>query len=294
MSALTSFAGARPIAQHCSELLVRPSKSVLHSSRLSEVVAEVAARLSQEFGRLLGGARVAVTVAVCQSSAAADFYDTGDALSVWAMLPVPDGGHLVLHTSGASLLALTERVFGGERADSGDLPETLPLTTELLAAQVHTLIAATLSDILGLSAALQVDQRSSANTATSAALAKGEPYHLLAFTLAQAGQPDCVFDVAVSDVAHAALFVDGVARSNKEGQENVPALLAAAGVQFDLRAILAELCLPLIDVARLSPGDTIPLALGRGAKLKAGDVAIAEGIIGAVDGSVALQLTKVF
>ena len=296
MSAPATFTKARPVAQHCAALLDRGNRDPLRQSRLPEVAIATAARLGHAFSRLLGGTRVAVTASVPRTISTDGFVSDGDALSACFLLNVPEGdGHVFLRITGGALLMLTEQVFGGNGGDQHELPDALPLTASLLAAQLQTAIATALSNVLGLAERLELDEPGATSASAGIALAKHAFCHAFALIVAQPERPDCVIDLAVCPLAHAALFGSAKAIALGDGaRSSAPAALAAAGVQFDLRAVIAELSLPLIDVARLRSGDTVPLAMARGVKLKAGDLAIADATVGAVDGKVALQLVRVF
>lgn len=295
MSAPVTFTGARAVAQHCAELLMSGARNPLEQSRLPEVAMEAAARLGQVFGRMLGGARVTVSASAPRTIPTGELAGDSDPLSAYSVLNAPgDQGQIVLRIDGIALLKLTEQVFGGEAGGDHDLPDTLPLIASLLAAQLQTLIAATLSDVLGLAEGFEVAGPSSTPAAAIAVLSRHACCHAITFTLTQPERPDCTADLIVCPSAHAALFAAAANARGEQDRSSVPALLAISGVPLGLRAVVAEFSLPLTDVARLRTGDTVPTAMARSVKLKVGDLTVADATVGTVDGQAALQLVRVF
>lgn len=296
MSAPVTFTGARPVAQHCAELLSHGNRDPLQRNRLPEVAAAAAARLGEVFSRLLGGTRVAVSASAPRTMGADEFTADGDALSACFVLSMPGtGGRIVLRLKGIDLLRLTEQVFGGDGGDHHEASDALPLTASLLAAQLQALVATALSEAMDLAEGLEAAQPGPASATAHAVLDQHATWQAVAFTLRQPGRPDCAIDLAVCPTAHAALLDGEVAVVPGGGDgSSVPIMLAAAGIPIGLRAVIAELSLPLSSIARLRPGDTVPLAMARGVRLKAGDLAVADATVGSVDGQVALQLVRVF
>nr|WP_301332498.1 FliM/FliN family flagellar motor C-terminal domain-containing protein [Parerythrobacter lacustris] len=60
-----------------------------------------------------------------------------------------------------------------------------------------------------------------------------------------------------------------------------------------LTAVLGEIRAPVARLARLAPGDVLPLAISGQARLRVGGIEIARGQIGATDGQLALRLTHI-
>lgn len=70
-------------------------------------------------------------------------------------------------------------------------------------------------------------------------------------------------------------------------------IAALLEVPIPLRAVLAEPVAPLGALARLAPGDTLPIMVGDDVRLLAGAWPIAGGTLGAARGLAALQLTRI-
>ena len=71
-----------------------------------------------------------------------------------------------------------------------------------------------------------------------------------------------------------------------------PAAEPFAAMPLTLTALLVDAMLPLQVVSRLEPGQVLNLPIARQVPLIAGQHTIGHGTIGAVDGSVAIQLGR--
>ena len=289
MSAPFSFAEARPLARHCAELLARTAGEAVVDSCLAEKASQIAAPLGLQLSRFCGAATSRISCRVLDACEAKALAGTMDPLAVSAALEVPDiAGALAIGMSGRDLLALTERLFGGTMPIDDVFPEELPLTASLVAAQVFTIFTETFGNVLAMDTPPGAATQPSA--ASPLAQISGQAgCRMAVFTIAQPNQPAWSLILAVSAKAHGELF------RAPDTQPCGPAGAdAAAIIPMELHAVMAELSLPLATVSRLRPGDLLPFLPPRAVQLRIGELAIADGSIGGVDGQVALQLTRVF
>jgi flagellar motor switch protein FliM len=69
---------------------------------------------------------------------------------------------------------------------------------------------------------------------------------------------------------------------------------AIADVDLPLRAVLVDVPMSIAQLASLSPGSVIPVAVNRNVPLLTGNLTLAHGCVGELDDRVALELTQTF
>lgn len=284
---------ARPVARHCPEVFDRADRAEA-PSRFADAGPDFARVLAHALGGLMGGVRLRIACSQADEVALDSLPDRPGGAAMHSLLrfAVLD---VVMRVSVAipDLLILTDRVFGGGGDLANPLPEDLPLTADLVAAELENAVAAACQ--AGFAPVARPESVARAKDAARLGpLGKGAVCKLFTLTVSEPDRPDWCIHFAMCSEAFSALFAAEQRRVPAVKRSADPLRAPFAEVPLPIKAVVAEFSLPVTRLSRLKIGDTIPLALSREVPLKISETTIAYGSIGAADERVAVQLTRVF
>lgn len=296
------FAPARAAAVHCAELVNRGPRPEEAAALMAAWRRDLAGLLSDDLSGLLSGDRLDVTISEPDKLSGADALRRIGQVAANSLLRVGAGGESVLLSFDfATAIALTDRSFGGDGRITGSVPEALPRSAALLVEEAATMIAGAITRAgfgdmpppAGGTPRAEVIVRSES-------AARLKPFALdaqaLMFTIDIANRQGCMWraSLAVAADRMPRLLPGGVRRASVRKPRTPATGMAApfAGVPLPLHVVLAEFDLSLARLQTLSPGDTIPLAMGRQVPLMAGETLIGHGSVGTAEDRMAIRLTR--
>lgn len=297
-----AFTPARAAAVHCAELTHRGPRPEESAALLAAWRRDLGRLLADDLSGLLSGDRLDVTVSEPERLSGADALRRIGQLAANALIRCGASGETALVSFDfATAVALTDRSFGGDGRVSGSVPEALPRSAALLVDETACIIAgaittASFGDMpppAGLPSPGEVIVRSE-----SAARLKPFPLDAEAlFVIIEiANRQGSTWRVSLALAAERMprLLPGGKRRPQARGPRVAASGMAApfAGIPLPLHVVLAEFDLSLARLQTLSPGDTIPLAMGRQVPLLAGDTLVAHGAVGTAEDHMAIRLTR--
>lgn len=298
-----AFASARPLAQHCAELLARVPRPEERAEALAAWRRDCAGLLAGLLGELLTGDRPKVTIGEPETLGGGEVFSRIGPVAANVLLRGGPGEcQLLLSLDFATAIALTDRSFGGEgEPDENETPERLPRSVGLLVEQFAMLVAR------AISAAGENDADAFSTTgakpdviARSDSAARLKPF--------EPGAPCALFTLTVT-VAEDRSWSVLLALPEDQLDTLLPGTPPAKGpvakcspdeaamtrpfarIPLKLEAVLAEFDLSLGRLEGLRPGDEIPLAVPRAIPLRLGGEVFASGSLGTFEDRMALRLT---
>jgi len=263
---------------------------------------DLALLLADDLSGLLSGDRLDVTIGEPDRISGADVLRRIGQVAANSLLRVGASGETaLLSVDFATAIALTDRSFGGDGRTTGSVPDALPRSAALLVEEAATMIAG------AVTRASFGDTPPPASTAPrgevivrSESAARLKPFALdsevLVFTLDIANRQGCIWraSLAVAAERMARLLPGGGRTPRARTARRTATGLAApfSAMPLPLHVVLAEFDLSLARLQSLSPGDTIPLAMGRQVPLMVGDTVLAHGSVGTADDRMAIRLTR--
>ena len=297
-----AFAPARPAAVHCPELVNRGPRPEERAALLMAWRRDLARLLADDLSGLLSGDRLDVTIAEPETLTGADALRRIGQVAANSLLRVGASGETALLSFDfATAIALTDRSFGGDGRITGSVPEALPRSAALLIEETATMIAGAITRA-GLG-----DMPPPAGGSTrgevivrSESAARLKPFALeaeaLLFALDIANRQGCTWRATLAVAAERmGRLLPGGGRTARKAAPRTPATGMAApfaDMPLPLHVVLAEFDLSLARLQTLSPGDTIPLAMGRQVPLMVGEAVLAHGSVGTAGEHMAIRLTR--
>jgi flagellar motor switch protein FliM len=257
-------------------------------------------RMGERFARVLGpilaalggGKMPDVRLAHVERNNGGELGGKISPLAANCVYAIGTGKHrLLLSIDGAALLAQLDRAFGGTGEVTSPLPETLPLSADLLAQRLEAEIATLLGQVISPNDELVVAERETAY-ATLAPFRKAEPLAVLSFEICDAGSKPWTMLLAVKAETLSAIVPSPHASQRTPRRRAGPLDDPFADISLTLEAVLTEMRVPLSRIAALAPGQTIPIPVPRAMPLRIGGTVIAKGTVGELEDRVALQLTS--
>jgi flagellar motor switch/type III secretory pathway protein FliN len=297
------FAPARAAAVHCAELTTRGPRPEESAAIMAAWRRDLARLLADDLSALLSGDRLDVAITEPEHLTGADALRRIGPLAANSLIRCGATAETALLSFDfATAIALTDRSFGGDGRVSGHVPEALPRSAALLVEETATMIAGAITNAshgdmppptgAGMRGEVIVRSESAARL---------KPFALeeqaLFFVLEIANRQGCTWRAALAISAErmARLLPGGGRRPHPRGPRVAASPLAApfATVPLALHVVLAEFDLSLARLQSLSPGDTIPLAMGRQMPLLAGETLVAHGSVGTAEDRMAIRLTRI-
>lgn len=288
------FTARRALARHCPELLPAAPGTGQLLADFSEAGFNLARELHPALSSLLGGAELSITCGAAQTATLDALTCPNDLQAVHSVLVLqPTGGVMLASVSLHAALALTDRVFGGGGEVSDPLPAALPRSAELALRQLEAALCHALGRITAAEMPPVTDRRGNN-------LAKLDPFSgavdlaQLNLTIIQADQPgwDIQCSIALTDLERLLKTGTGPAKRGPGGGNHDPAAEPFGALPLPVEAVLAEMRLPLSRLSQLAPGDVFAIRMAGEIPLRIGGITIGFGTVGAVDGRVAIQLTR--
>lgn len=283
----------RPLAQHSERLVKRTPGAGEVGVTLGAALPRIEHGLADALADLIG-ARPKVACAKVERTSAARLHKLVDAVAVNCMLAEAGTELAVLSLGHSDALMLTDQVFGGPGARVGLRPERLSGAADRIAGRLVQLVGEALASAFDRSEPLQPAAHSEVLGKFVSASDPGE-FFLLAVTVSRGGQGDWGLRLILRP-EQAARLLRGAPRPGGPapgGDSESPETGRFAEVAMPLTAVVAEIRAPVARIARLAPGDVLPLATSGQARLRIEEVDIARGQIGAADGQLALRLTHI-
>ncbi|RDC59132.1 hypothetical protein HME9302_00317 [Alteripontixanthobacter maritimus] len=297
-------------AAHCAELLREPRAAADPAIAAEAFGKAFAAALVQPLASLLGGKAPRVTCKLERADASVCVTD-GGALAAHFLLEDDVRPHAIVATlGGAAALSLCDRAFGGTGETADPLPETMPMSANLMLDRFGAVLARACGSALGEGNAVSLVRRSDA-------VARIVPFGRIAecfvLTLEVSEEAGAAPDENASASWSIRLIADvpGLSAWLRAAEDSAPSAALDktdqtttttspifGEIDLPLRATLADIKLPLSRLSRLSPGDEIPLPLRRDVPLTVGGRGrnariIAHGTVGNFDDRAALRLTRI-
>ena len=285
-------------ARHCKELLGSgPSIDELVPA-LSLIGERIARALGIGLARLSGDDAPVVRVGMPMDGTLASVQAELDGLASHSLLAVGTESLPMLATfEAAPVFRLVDRAFGGRGEVPHPLPETFPLSAELLITRIEGTVAEALSAAFGGDTRHAVRPlRRETSLRQLAPFDRHEDLLRLTLDIEEAGCDAWSLSLAFPQATLGSLIT--VPRHPRKSQAAVPAPDPAAepfaSMPLPVRAVLVDMTVGFSRLSGLKPGDVLPVAVARSVPLKVGDRTVASGTVGELDDRVAVQISNAF
>lgn len=283
-------------ARHSKELLgTGPSIGELVPA-LSLIGERLARALGAGLAKLSGGDAPVVRVGMPMDGTLATVQAELDGLASHSLLAVgPEGKPMLATFEAAPVFRLVDRAFGGRGEVPDPLPDSFPLSAELLIAHIETTVAEALSIAFGAGHAVRAVRRET-SLRQLAPFDRNEDLLQLSLEIEEADCAPWSLSLAFPQATLAAL-VAVTRHPVKERASRAapdPAAEPYASMPLPVKAVLVEMTIGFSRLSSLKPGDVLPVAVARSVPLKVGDCTIAAGTIGELDDRVAVQVSNAF
>jgi flagellar motor switch/type III secretory pathway protein FliN len=296
------FTPARAAAQHCAELISRGPRPEERAAMVAAWRRDLARMLADDLSPLLSGDRLEVSVLEPENLSGAEALRRIGEVAANSLLRVGASGETALLSFDfATALALTDRSFGGEGRATGGIPDALPRSAALMVDEAAARIAAALTRVSYGDSPPPAASRSEGQVIIrSESAARLKPFGLesacVLVPIVIANRQGCEWRASLAMGGERLdRLLPGTGRRARPRKASGPATGMAApfaGIPLPLCVVLAELDLSLARLGSLSPGDSIPIAMGRQVPLKVGETVIAHGSIGTAEDRMAIRLTR--
>ena len=289
----------RALAQHCAELLRPAPPTAELVARLDAAGAALAGALASALAPLLGFDAPKVEPEPASECASDALAQQVAAYAAFSLLRAgKERVPLLAAFDGEAVLRLVDRAFGGKGTAPNPLPETLPLSAELMIARLEGLAMTALDRVwqLGGPGSMELAGRN-AKLDQLGPFPPAIPLAVQRFTVTESGGARWAITLALPLAAIGELLGEG-ARSAGTGQqpraEANPADEPYGALQFAVHAVLVDMAMPVSAVSALVPGQILPVSVARNVPLRIGNRTFAHGSIGTLDERVAVQITQAF
>ena len=289
--------GQRPGARHCTELLgTGPTLEELVPalSLLGEKLARV---LPAGLARLSGGEPPVVRTGMPMDCNVASIQAEIETLAAHTLMVVGPGRLPLLATiEAAPVLRLVDRAFGGRGAVPDPLPDSFPLSAELLLGRLENAVAEALALAFGGG-----EEHAVRPLRRDTSLRQLDPFgrreELLQFSLEiedEGAEPWSLSLAFPQATLAAAVAVPRAGRRAARGAAPDAASEPFASMPLSVTAVLVDMTIGFSRLSTLRPGDVLPVAVARSVPLQVDGRTIATGTIGEVEDRVAVQLLQAF
>jgi len=293
-----SSAQSSPKAKHCADLLgTGPSidELVPALSLLGEKLARV---LPGHLARFSGGEPPVVRIGMPMDCNLASIQADIETLASHTLMAVgPEGRPMLATFEAAPVLCLIDRAFGGRGIVPDPLPDTLPLSAELLLARLEKAIAGALTTVFGGEEEHNVRPlRRDTSLRYLNPFDKREDLLQLSLEVEEPGFDPWSFSIAFPQATLAAVTTvprHPVKRRAAQTAPN-PATEPFGSMPVPVTAVLVDMTIGFSRLTSLKPGDVLPVAVARSVPLQVDGRTIATGTIGEVEDRVAVQILQAF
>lgn len=290
------FVAERPLAQHCPELVrAGPGEEEL-GVRFADFGADLAKALTPSLSTLISGQRIRISCSGPERLASSVLAERVGPIGANALVRFAGtAAQLAASIEARHILAITDRVFGGNGEVSESAAQELPLTASFVIGTIEAALCTALDAATGGLRKAEIGRRAE-NLAKLDSVAKQAMPFVLALNVEQEGHDNWTVLLSADATSLAALFSDepAAARSPAVRRPANPLGEPFGDVPLPVEAVIAELVLPLARVSALHPGAVIPLALARDVPLRVGGIPVAQGEVGTKDDRVALQINRIY
>lgn len=265
---------------------------------VTDLSENLARTLALGLSRLSGGEAPAVTFAAQGELSELDLLD---AIAPLAANTLFGAGirklPFIASLEAASVFRLVDRAFGGRGDVPHPLPDAFPLSAELFATRLESVLAAAIGDALGPKNATTITAiERHGRIARLVPQIVGAKLTVLEFEVAEAGCAPWKVVLAIPEATLDALIAHDPAANPAKARKLAanPAEEPFGDVPLPVSAMLVEMQIAFSRLSALQPGDVLPVSVARNVPIRVGDKTIAYGTIGEVDDRVAVQLTRAF
>lgn len=294
------FIAERAAAQHCAELLRPPPGPDALAPLLTRAGEKFARALGPALAPLVGGKGATVKCPAAKASTVDDLTMFNPELAANTLFALgAEGLPMLVSLDAAAVLRMVDRTFGGRGEAPSPLPDSFPVSADLLMQRLDRLVAQHLGEAI---APAHPDflrpLRRDGSLAMLDAFPRTDPVMALEIEVTEPGGEHWVALVALPLPTLLAAFAPATggsraAQSTPRGPAD-PLAEPFASLALPLRAVLVDMRLPMSTLAALRPGTVLPVAVARQVPLRLGAVTLATGTVGAADDRVALQITNAF
>jgi flagellar motor switch protein FliM len=296
-----SFLAARPLANHCAELLCAGAGSAVQSGPdlLRALAGRLADILPPRLAGLSGGEPPVIQPGEAEECDASALSGRIAPLAANCLLGGQAPGQAVLASIEAeAVFRMIDRAFGGAGRVPEPLPATFPLTAELMIARLESVLSAALAEAVPAAAPF-LPLRRDASMPRLAPFPAAEPLALVTLSLAEADGAAWRITLAVprdllaqwsAARPHQKPEAGGVPSSPETPAD--PLAGPIGEVPLTLRAVLVDMPMAFSALSKLQPGQVIPVAVARNVPLCLAERVIAHGTVGGLDDRVALQINQ--
>jgi len=289
------FDRARLLARHAGVLLRAGPGPVELIPALQRSGERMARALAHGLAPLLGGKPPAVRAEAPVETGFGEFSGKVAPLAANSLIAggVQDSP-LLVSVQAEAVFGLVDRAFGGSGALPPALPDAFPMSAELMIGRLEGVIMAALGAALGGDAETFRSLRRDSSLAQLDAFPADEALIAMDLVVTEIAMPAWRIALALPQSTLASLFGHGEKspaprkRSAAAGPDDAP----FCDLPLPVRAVMAEVDLPVATVSALCVGQILPVPVARIVPLRIGARTVAHGTVGAVDDRVAVQVTR--
>ena len=291
------WAGARPVAQHCAELVPNGPQPEERSEDLRSWRRELGLELAGELEQLFSGGKLQVSVSKAEMLEGHEVFEKIGPVAVNCLLRCgPRGQTALLSLDCGTAIALTDCSFGGEGQIPDQIPSNLPRSAAMLVEQFAGTTAQVITQINGTA-----ERKWGDVLVRSESVTRLKPFEttaqiaLFKLSLDKDGlsQWEAWIAIVASQLDDLLPGIDaqGSSAPRIDGPSD-PMTGPFSAMPVRLEAILGTFDVTLAQLDRLRPGDMIPLEVARDLPLMIDNKLLAHGQIGNVDNRLALRVTR--
>ncbi|WP_091143021.1 FliM/FliN family flagellar motor switch protein [Novosphingobium sp. CF614] len=292
----TAHSGQRTRAKHCSELLnAGPTIDELVPA-LSLLGEKLSRALPAGLSRFSGGEPPLVRTGMPMDCTLGSIQAEIETLAAHTLMTVgPKRLPLLATFEAAPVLRLVDRAFGGRGVVPEPLPDTFPLSAELLLTRIEEAVADALTAVFGEQHKVRTLRRDTSLRQLNP-FDKREELLQLSLEVEEPGVTPWSLSLAFPQATLAAVMA--VPRHPVRGRARPaapdPASEPFASMPVSVNAVLVDMTIGFSRLSSLKPGDVLPVAVARSVPLQVEGRTIATGTIGEVEDRVAVQILQAF
>jgi flagellar motor switch protein FliM len=294
-----AFIADRVAAQHCAELMRSGTPALELAPALIRALPHLEAALASRIGAMTGGDVPKVSAEPPRELLHADFASEVPALAGICALSTGHAAPFLAVIDAGAVFGFVDRAFGGQGQCPDPLPDAFPLSAELMLARIEDAVCAAVHHALGAQGASAPRAMArGGRIALVSPLDAAEMLSVLRLTVIGDALDPWRITLAFPAAALGALLQHDsavpVSPIPGSAADADPLAEPFGSMPLPLTATLVDMRVPFSAIARLRPGDVLPVAVARSVPLSVGGQTIAHGTIGEVDDRVAVRLTQIF
>lgn len=286
-------------AKHCTELLGAPPSIDELVPALAFLGEKLVRLLPARLALISGGDPPLVRAGMPMDTTLGAIQAELEALASHSLLGIGSKNLPMLATfEAAPVFRLVDRAFGGPGLVPDPLPETFPVSAELLLSRIEGAIAGTLGELFS------TDTPNPVRTLRrDTSLRQLDPFDKradllqLSLEVEDAGSEPWSLSLSFPIASLAQVLVPAQRKirrlrplAHKAGPHDEP----FASLMLELTAVLVDMPMSMRRLSALRPGDVIPVPVSRAVPLMADGHVIATGTVGELDDKVAVQIGQAF